>query len=126
MPFSSDFSRKNYCPNAHVLLKRRTLSKKHIALMFVERTSIFSKTLYSHAIFHFYMKNPLLSCLYLIKKPSILSKLLILWIKKVNRMLFFFFLIVHGKTTLSCPHFVKKTSTLLKTQCSHVLFFNLS
>ena len=26
-------------------------------------------------------------------------------------------------TMLSCPHFVKKTSTLSITQCSHVIFF---
>ena len=51
---------------------------------------------------------------------------IILLIKKVNRMLFFF-PIFHGKTPLSCPYFVNETFTLEKINCSqvHILSENL-
>ena len=53
MPFFSDFLRKNYCSNAHVVSKRRSFSKKTLlsCSYFVKKTSTLSKTLYSHVIF---------------------------------------------------------------------------
>ena len=66
---------KTQCSHARILQKKRPILQKHCALM-----SFFLKC---------YMKNPLLSCPYLIKKTSILSNYIILWIKKVPRVSFF-------------------------------------
>ena len=90
-------------------------------LIFCRKNVHFLKnTVLSCHFFNFYMKNPLLSCLYLIKKPSILSKLLILWIKEVNRMLFFFLPIFYGKITSLMPIFCQENVHCQKIQCSQV------
>ena len=122
MPFSSDFSRKNYCPNAHVLSKRRTLSKKHIASCpyFVERTSIFSKTLYSHVIFlTFTWKTPCCH-VYIWSKNRQFCQNYLYYGSKKSIGCSFFFRFSTEKSPLSCPYFVKKTSTLKKIHCSQV------
>ena len=61
MPFSSDFSRKNYCPNAHVVSKRRPFSKKHIALMPIfcqKNVSSFKNTVLPYYFFQIFHKKP--------------------------------------------------------------------
>ena len=65
------------------------------------------------------MKSPLLSCPYLIKKSQFCQQYIILWIKKVHRMPFFYKFSAK-KSPLSYPYFVKKTSILKKTHCSQV------
>ena len=91
MPLFSDFHGKIICSNAHILQKRRPISKKHLLLCpyFVQKTSILTKTNCSHIIFFkFFIKNPRRSCPYLVKNSSILSKFHIMD-QKVNRMSFF-------------------------------------
>ena len=84
------------------------------------------------------MKNPILPCPYLVKKRKFCQNYTILWAQKVNRMPFIpiftnkyqpscpHFLqnnvYYQKKKLLSCPYFVKKTSILSKTVCSHVTF----
>ena len=88
------------------------------------------------------MKNPLLSCLYLIKKRQFCQNNTILWAKEVSRMPFFsdfsrknyrsyadiLWKNVHSlkNTLLSSLYFVKKTSILSKTLCSYVIFSKFS
>ena len=90
----------------------------------------FSKYLLKTPYYHAHIQS---------KKRQNCQNYKILWAKKVNRMPFF--PIFHEKMTflmpifyqknvyslkhtmLSSPHFVKKTSILSKTQCSHVIFF---
>ena len=96
---------KTQCSHARILQKKRPILQKHCALM-----SFFLKC---------YMKNPLLSCPYLIKKTSILSNYIILWIKKVPRVSFFFRFFAE-KSPLLCPYFIQETSILNKTHCSQV------
>ena len=64
-----------HCSHAHILSKKLALSQKHLV---------------SCHFFKFFMKNPLLSCLYLVKKCPFCQKYTILWTKKINRMPFFF------------------------------------
>ena len=87
---------------------------------FVEKTSILSKTLCSHIIFLTF-KWKILCCHAHIssKTHRFCQNYIILWVEKVNRMLFFFRFFTE-KTPLSCPYFVKKTSTLEKIHCSQV------
>ena len=73
-PFFFDFSRKSHCSGAYILLTKRPFSKN----------------------------NPLLSCLYFIKKMSILSKT---WCSNV---IFFEFCMTNP--LLSCPYLVQKKS----------------
>ena len=94
--------------------------------------------------FKFVMKNPLLSCTYLVKKRRFCQNYTILWAKRVNRIPFFSdfsWKNLHEKITallsifcqknlfslkntlFSCPYFMKKTSILSKTRCSHVIIF---
>ena len=88
------------------------------------------------------MKNPLLSCPYLIKKRQFCQNNTILWAKEVSRMPFFsdfsrknyrsyahiLWKNVHSlkNTLLSSLYFVKKTSILSKTLCSYVIFSKFS
>ena len=61
-----------------ILCQKRQFSIKHTALMpiFCQKTSTLSKTQCSHVIFFkFFMKNPLLSCPYQVKKTSSLTKI---------------------------------------------------
>ena len=106
------FSQKKYCPNSHVVSKRRPFSKKHIALIscpyFVKKRPFAQKhcTLMSR-FFNFYMKNPMLSCPYLIKNPSILSKLNCIMDQKSQQDALFF-RIFHGKITSLMPIFCQE------------------
>ena len=71
MPFFSNSSQKNRCSHTHILSQVRLFSKEHTILkfMFYEKTSVLSKTMCSHVIFFkFFMKNPLLSSPYMVKK----------------------------------------------------------
>ena len=56
--------------------------------------------------FQIFMENPFLSCPYLVKKMSILSKLHYIIGQKVNRIPLFF-PNFHDKILLSCPYFIK-------------------
>ena len=100
-PFSSIFHEK-ITTFMRISVKKRTFSKENTLSCpyFVRKTSILSKTLCSHVnFFKIFMKNPLLPCLYLVKKKtSILSKLYYIFGQKVNRMPFF--LIFHVKITI--------------------------
>ena len=99
---------------------------------FVVKSFILSKTLYSHVIFfQLLYEKPRAVIPYLIKKSQFCQNYIILWIKKVNKMLFFF-PIFHGKNTslmpifcqenvhsrkntlLPSPHFYQKISKSLK------------
>ena len=146
MSFFSIFSRKNYClmpiyifknknvhslithySHANILSKKRPFSQKHCALMSIKKKI---------------MKNPLLSCPYLIKKRQFCQNNTILWAKEVSRMPFFcdfsrknyrsyahiLWKNVHSlkNTLLSSLYFVKKTSILSKTLCSYVIFSKFS
>ena len=106
-----------------IFSKKRPFSQKHCALMSIKKN----------------MKNPLLSCPYLIKKRQFCQNNTILWAKEVSMMPFFsdfsrknhrsyahiLWKNVHSlkNTLLSSLYFVKKTSILSKTLCSHVKFF---
>ena len=85
------------------------------------------------------MKNPILLFPYLVKKTSNLLKLhyildsesqwdafFLLFMKNINSHAHFSQKNVHFQknTTLPCQYFFKRTSTLSKTQCSHVIFIN--
>ena len=114
MPFSSDFHGK-ITALMPMLFQKDVHSLKNTLLScpyFVETFK--SKTHFCHA--HIWSNN----C-------QFCRNYIILWIKKVNRMLFFFFWLFTEKTTLSCPYFVKKTSTFEKIHCSqvHILSKNI-
>ena len=67
-----------------IFCKKTSILLKHITLMpiFFRKTSFLSKTLCSHGIiFKFYMKNPLQSCLFLIKKPKNNCTLILFYFK---------------------------------------------
>ena len=83
------------------------------------------------------MKNPLLSCPYLIKKRQFCQNNTILWAKEVSMTPFFSDLSRKNhrsyvwknvqslkNTLLSSLYFVKKTSILSKALGSQVIFFN--
>ena len=74
-----------------ILSKKRPFSQKHCALMSIKKN----------------MKNPLLSCPYLIKKRQFCQNNTILWAKEVSMMPFFFRFLTK-KSSLLCPYFVKK------------------
>ena len=93
-----------------------------------------------HFFFKFFMKNPLLSSPYMVKKTLNLSKLHYFGPKKTIGCPSF--PIFHGKIIalissahflsrnrpfskdhlFLCPYYVKKTSILTKTNCSHIIF----
>ena len=69
-PFSSIFHEK-ITTFMRISVKKRTFSKENTLACpyFVRKTSILSKTLCSHVkFFKIFMKNPLLPCLYVVKK----------------------------------------------------------
>ena len=117
-------------------LKNRLLSWPYFVKKNVH--SLKNTVLLCH-FFKFFMKNLLLSCPYLVKKRQFCQNYTILWAKKVNRMPFFsdfsrknycshahiMSTNAHSlkNTLLSWPYFVKKTSMLSQTRCSHVIFF---
>ena len=141
-PFFPDL-KKNYCSHVHILLKNvQSLNNlTHPCRYNIRKTSNLSKTRCAYVnFFKFFMKNPLLSYPYLVKKTSILSKLhyIFSFAKKIRRMPFFpdfhktcllsgpyFIKKVHYlKTTLlSCAYFVKKTSILPKTDALMSFYF---
>ena len=109
--------------------------------VFVEKTSNLSKILCSHVIFfQIWNEKPRCCHAHIIfdQKRQFCQKLIVLWIKKVNRTSFFSDF--HRKITslmpifckedvnyrkknlLSSPYFIKKTSALSKTRCSDVIF----
>ena len=145
MSFFSIFSRKNYClmpiyifknknvhslithySHANILSKKRPFSQKHCALMSIKKKI---------------MKNPLLSCLYLITKRQFCQNNTILWAKEVSRMPIFcdfsrknyrsyahiLWKNVHSlkNTLLSSLYFVKKTSILSKNTVLLCHFFKI-
>ena len=97
------------------------------------------KTRYSHVPFFqiFYEKLPAL--IHMIGKKNVNSVKTTLYFGPKKSIGCSFFPIFHEKPLLSCPYFVKnvhsrktnsslfyilsKTSALLKTKCSHVIFF---
>ena len=104
-------------------VKKRPLSQKHALPM---------------SFFQIFHENPFLSCPYLVKKMSILSKLLYYRPKNSIRHLF---VRIYTKNTTLMPIFYQKTSILKKhavltpifckkmsirskTQCSRVIFQN--
>ena len=122
MPFFSDFSLKNTALMP-ILIQKDVHSLTNTLLSypyFVVKSFILSKTLYSHVIFfQLLYEKPRAVIPYLIKKSQFCQNYIILWIKKVNRMPFFYNFSAK-KSPLSCPYFVKKTSILKKTHCSQV------
>ena len=114
---------KKYCPNANINSQKDVHSLTNTLLSypyFVVKSFILSKTLYSHVIFfQLLYEKPRAVIPYLIKKSQFCQNYIILWIKKVKRMPFFYKFSAK-KSPLSCPYFVKKTSILKKTHCSQV------
>ena len=128
---------------AAIFCQKKVHSLKNTLLLcpyFVKKTSILSKTQCSHVIFFkFFMKNPCCHAHIWSKKRQFCQNYTILWAKKVNRMPFFsdfsrknycshahiMSTNAHSlkNTLLSWPYFVKKTSILSQTRCSHVIFF---
>ena len=119
-------------------LKNRLLSWPY----FVKKTSILLKTRCSYVIFsNFSWKTPCCHAHIWSKKRQFCQNYTILWAKKVNRMPFFsdfsrknYCSHAHimstnanslKNTLLSWPYFVKKTSMLSQTRCSHVIFSNI-
>ena len=127
--------------SANILSKTQVHSQKtHCSYTHISSTNVCS--LKNSCIFflNLYLKNPLFSCLYLVKKTSIMSKLHYIMGQKSQQDALFFPIFhekittlmptfcqknVHSlkKTLISCPYFVRKTSILSKTQCSYVIFF---
>ena len=68
------------------------------------------------------MKNPLLSCPYVVTKRKLCQNYTICS-RKVNRMPFFFRFVTKNQP-LSCPYCVKKRQISKKTQCSHAYFLS--
>ena len=85
---------------------------------FVEKTIIFLRSRCSHVIFFkFFMKKPLISCPYLVKKRKFRENCNILWAKKaiktsfflifnekINALMYIFCKNVHKNTLFSCPY----------------------
>ena len=109
-PFLQNFH-KNYCPNAHVVSKRRPISKKYIALMpiFCRKNvhSLRSNVLMS-LFLAFTINTPCCHAHIWSKNRQFCQNYIILWIKKVNRMLFFF-PIFHGKVASLMPIFCQES-----------------
>ena len=117
-----------------IFVKKSTFPNENTLFMpiFCEKTSILSKTLYSHVkFFNFFMNNSMLPCLYLVKKIiNSVKAPLHYWPKSQQDALFSKFSRknncshahilsknVHSlkNTMLSLPSLVKKTSILSKT-----------
>ena len=101
---SSDFHKKNtalipmlFQKDVHSL--KNTLLSSHAHILFAQKhCNLMSR------FFNFYMKNPMLSCPYLIKNRSILSKLNCIMDQKSQQDALFF-RIFHGKITSLIPIF---------------------
>ena len=77
MPFFTIFY-KNITTLMRIFDKKRTFSKENTLPMPIfcqKNVNSLKNTVLSYQIIQIFMKNPLLSCLYLVKKTSILSKL---------------------------------------------------
>ena len=106
----------------------------------VKKTSILSETRCSHVLFfNFFMKNSCYRAHDWSKNVNFVKTTLYFGPKKSQDALFSYVSRKNycsyvnilskkrpfsKKKQLSSPRFVKKTSTLLKTQCSHVFFFS--
>ena len=143
IPLFFDFLRNKHC-SSHILSKTFILLK-HTALMptFCQKKRPFSQKHYAlrSFYFNFFIKNPLLSCPYVVPKRKFCQNYTICS-RKVNRIPFFFPICYEKpraimpilcqkrqfsiKHTALMPIFCQKTSTLSKTQCSHVIFLNFS
>ena len=74
------------------------------------------------SFFQFFHEKPLLSCLYQVKKTSIVTKLQNIMGQKSQQDILFFKNVYFLKTTvLSFAYFVQKMSILLTTEDSHVM-----
>ena len=112
-----------------IFCQKNFLSPKKLTTVlpyFVKKPSIPSKTQCSNVIFfQIFMKNPLLSCPYLVKKKVTSVKTTLQYKpKKVKMMPISPPDFPRKKSLLSCPYFVKKTSTLSKTLVLSYHFFN--
>ena len=110
-PFFADL-KKNYCSHVHILLKNvQSLNNlTHPCRYNIRKTSNLSKTRCAYVnFFKFFMKNPLLSYPYLVKKTSIFSKLhYILFAKQFAECPFL--PIFHENLSALRPIFYKKRS----------------
>ena len=147
MSFFSIFSRKKYClmpiyifknknvhslithySHANILSKKRPFSQKHCALMSIKKKSW--KTPCCHAYIWSKNVNSVKTILYYGPKKSIECPFLRFCTQKLLLWCAFLSKHVHSlKNTLfsciSCPYFVRKTSILSKTLCSHVKLFKI-
>ena len=126
--FSSIFHEK-ITALMHIFCQKTFLSPKKITTVlpyFVKKLSILSKTQCSNVIFfQIFMKNPLLSCPYLVKKKVTSVKTALQYKPKKSKGCPFFSPdFSRKKSLLSCPYFVKKTSILSKTLVLSYHFFN--
>ena len=144
MSFFTNFSRKNYCLMPIYIFKKknvRSLKTHYSHDHFVEKTSILSelRNIVLLCQLKKNMKNPLLSCPYLIKKRQFCQNNTILWAKEVSMTPFFSDLSRKNhrsyvwknvqslkNTLLSSLYFVKKTSILSKALCCYVIFSKFS
>ena len=119
-------SQKIRCSNAHTFLQKRPFSLKHYPLR-----SFFSNLPWKTAICHAHMWSKNVNCvkttLYVPEKS--IECLFFICVTKNQQLLCPYcnnnVNLLKYYTLFSCPHFVKKTSTLSKTQCSHVIFFKI-
>ena len=109
MSFFSDISRKKFALMLIYFQKKTSIIQKNTASCpyFVEKTSILSETLCSYVnFFKIFIKNPLLSCPYLIK--NINSNKVHYNMSQKSQYDAHFFRFLTEKSSLSCPYFVKK------------------
>ena len=108
----------HFCQKNVHSLKNTLFSRAYL----VRKTSIFSKTLCSHVnFFKIFIKNPLLPCLYLVKKNiNSVKALLYFWPKSQQDALFSDF---SSKNNCFHADILSKNVCLSKTQCSnfHIL-----
>ena len=109
----------NFWP-LRIICQKRPFFKKHNTLMpiFCHKKRTFSQKHCSHVISStFFMKNPQLSCIYLVKKCKFCKSYTILRVKKVNKMSCFSEF--SRKIAALMPVFCKKSPFSKKTHNSH-------
>ena len=103
--------------------KKRPNSRKHAALMPIfsqKNIHSLSKTQFFQVFFFkFFMKNPMLSCPYLVKQTSILSKVRFIMGQKSQQDAFFSDFSRKKEQQLVCQYFVENVGTFSK----NTLFF---
>ena len=115
-----DFSRKYHYPLAQILSKKRSFSKKirgSDAHLWCKKRPFSINTVLSCNLIKIFMKNHLLSCIWLVKKRQFCRNYDLIWAKKVNRMPFF--LICHEKISTLIPYCVKNVQSLNNKQLSY-------